>query len=242
MKKSIYVGVISLITICCIIIGVLKGGVLHLGRKNVHAEEISLDTYKKLSLEGDVMDVELKEGEKYAIHYECTEGLEPICSVNGDTLTIKQKKKKMRFFGMGNQTCNVTIEIPQGTILEDMNMELDVGEITMNSIHNKATTILVDVGEIEIDSSILGDTKLDTDTGNINILKSEFGNMEATTDIGDIEISSTTDLTNYSFELKTDIGEVSVNGGEYGRKYINKIQSDYNIKAITDIGDVELHY
>lgn len=242
MKRNIYMGVISLITICCIIIGVLKGGVLHLGRKNVHAEEISLDAYKKLSLEGNVMDIELKEGEKYSIHYECTDDLEPICSVNGDTLIIKQKKKRMRFFGIGNQTCKVTIEIPQGTVLEDMNMELDVGEITMNSIHNKATTILVDVGEIEIDKSILGDTKLDTDTGDINIMKSEFGNMEATTDIGDIEISSITDLTNYSFEIKSGLGEVSVNDGEYGKKYMNKAQSDYRIKAITDIGDVEIRY
>ncbi|MCI8410503.1 MAG: DUF4097 domain-containing protein [Lachnospiraceae bacterium] len=242
MKKNIYMGVITFITICCIITGVLKGGVLHFGSKNVHSEEKNLEAYRKLFLEGDVMDIEFKEGEKYSIHYEYTDGLDPICSVNGDTLTIKQKKKRIRFFGIGNQTCKVTIEIPQGTVLEDMNMELDVGEVTLDSIHNKATTIFLDVGEIEIDNSILGDTKLDIDTGEINILKSEFGNMEAKTDIGDIEISSIKDLTNYSFELKSGVGEVSVNDREHGRKYENDVQSDYKMKASTDIGDIDIRY
>lgn len=242
MKKSIYMGIITFITLCCIIIGVLKGGVLHLGNKNVHSEEISLDEYKKLSVQGDVMEIAFIEGDKYTIHYECTEDLDPICSVNNDTLTITQKKRKMRWFGINNQTCKVTIEIPRGTVLEDMNMKLDVGEVRMNGMQNKATTISLDVGEVEIENSMLGDTMVDIDVGEISILKSEFENMAAETDTGNIEISSNKDLSTYSFMLKSGIGEISVNNREYGRKYENNTQSDYKIKATTDIGDVDIVY
>lgn len=242
MKKNIYMGIITFITLCCIIIGVLKGGVLHFGNKNVHSDEINLDNYTKLSIEGNVMDIELLEGDKYSVHYKCTEGMEPICSVDNDTLTITQKKKKTRFFGIGSQNCKVTIEVPQGSVLEEMDMKLDVGDVTINGMQNKTTTISMDVGDIEIDDSILGDTKVDIDTGEITILKSEFGNMEAKTDIGDIEISSLKDLVDYSFELKSDIGEVSVNEKEYGRKYEDNTQSDYKMKATTNIGDVDIYY
>lgn len=242
MKKNIYISVITFVTLCCIIIGILNGRVLHFGNKKVHSEEINLDNYNKLAMEGNIMDIELKEGEKFSVHYECTEGIDPICSVDNNTLTITQKKKKMWFFGTGNQKCNVTIEVPQGTVLEDMDVKLDVGDVTLNGIQNKATTISLDVGEIEINNSILGDTKVDVDTGDIDIKKSEFGNMEAQTDIGDIEISSIKDLIDYSFELKCDLGEVSVNDKEYGRKYEDNTESDYKIRATTDIGDVDIYY
>ena len=242
MKKNIYMGIITFITLCCIIIGVLKGGVLHFGNKNVHSEEISLDDYKKLSIQANVMSIAFIEGEKYTIHYECTEGIEPICSVNNDTLTITQKKKRMRFFGIGNQNCKVTIEVPKGTVLEDMDVKLGVGEVTMNGLQNKATTISLDVGEVEIENSILGDTMVDIDVGEISIEESEFENMAAETDTGDIEISSNKDLSAYSFVLKSDIGEISVNNREYGRKYEDNTHSDYKIKATTDIGDIDIAY
>ena len=240
--KRIYMGIITFITLCCIIIGVLKGGVLHFGNKNVHSDEISLDDYKKLSIQADVMSIAFIEGEKYAIHYECTEGIEPIYSLNNDTLTITQKKKKMRFFGIGNQNCKVTIEIPKGTVLEDMDMKLDVGEVSMKGMQNKETTISLDVGNVEIKNSILGDTMVDIDVGKISILKSEFENMAAETSTGNIEISSNKDLSAYSFALKSDIGEVSVNDREYGRKYEDNTHSDYKIKATTDIGDIDIAY
>lgn len=242
MKRSIYMGIITFITLCCIIIGVLRGGVLHVGRKNVHTEEINLDNYKKISMEGNLMEVSFIEGMKYSVHYECTEGIEPICSVDNDTLNITQKKKKMRFFGIGNQQCEVVIEIPQGTILEDIDMKLGVGEVTMKGIKNESTTLFINVGTIEIENSTLGDTKVDVDTGEITIAKSEFGNMEAQNDIGNIEISSTADLANYSFELESDIGEVSVKDEDYGKKYVNNTQSDHKIKATTNIGDVDVYY
>lgn len=247
MRKRIYIGIITFITLCCVIIGFLRNVSysIHWGddSKDIPLQGMELDNYRKISIQGDVMEVEFIQGEKYKLSYECTEGLEPVYSIKNDTMTVTQKKKKeWKFFGIVNRYCKVIIELPKDTVLEKMDIKLDVGNVTIGYIKTELTNISIDVGEINIENSMLGDTVLDIDTGNINITESEFANMEAKADVGEIEISSHKDLTDYSFEVKSDIGEVSINNQNYGRKYENAMKSNYKLKATTDVGAIDIHY
>ena len=55
-----------------------------------------------------------------------------------------------------------------------------------------------------------------------------------------IILDSNIDISGYAFDLKTDVGEVEVGEGEYGRKYYQAGKNG-SITARGDVGDISIN-
>lgn len=223
VKRTIYLTVIALISIGCVIAGVIINtdgfSFLGLGKINIVSNEVSIEAFDSIKIDADVMGITLKRGADYSFSYEASKKIEPVCEVKNGQLVITQSNgKKIN----GTSKCDAVITIPDNVKLESFDANIDVGNVTIEDYTIEDMTVACDVGNINIDN--VSFEKLDIDVN-----------------IGDAEISSSQMLDDYSIEAKTDVGEVCIDGKNEERSY-NVTGGAGSIKVKLDIGDIDIRY
>ncbi len=249
--RRLYIGVITLITILCVIAGMA----IHFGDSSIgfivnnetkmengettRADKVQLDSFTKIRVETDVMGLTVEPGDDFTFSYNCTKNLIPKYEVKDGVLYITQEQKNRINFG--NNNCDATLTIPDGILLEKVEITSDVGDIWIDRLAIVDLSVYCDVGDLNIDETVFGNAKIELDVGDLEISDSEFENLDAYSDVGDIDIHSTMDISEYSFDIVSDIGDIEVNGREY--KDECRINGSQNlIKIGSDIGDVEISW
>lgn len=243
MKKTIYLGLITLITIGCVLYGVKNwyGGNIGFswsfgtGNSKYNIEEsATLEAFDSIVIDAAVMDLVVKEGSAYGFDYRGTKNLVMSYKVDDGNLVITQKKKGNM---IENNSAVLTLIVPADTQLERMDIGIDVGDIDMNNLKVKIMDADIDVGDIEVESTVFDEVIIDSDTGDVDLSSSSFTRLDIVTDVGDVEVDSSIDISEYTYDLKTDVGEVEVGTGEYGRKY-KQDGKNGEITIHGDVGDI----
>ena len=66
--------------------------------------------------------------------------------------------------------------------------------------------------------------------------------MKVETKSEDAELKAAVDLSNYAVVLRSESGEVEVNGKNHGKEYKNDVQSEKTLDITTSTGDIEVTY
>lgn len=216
----------------------------------------NLDAFDKIEIDTDVMDITINTGDSYHLEYDCVAYLEPEVSVKDKTFHLEQLSK---WWGSNNK-CSMNLTVPSGTVLNDTyissdvgnvkiyniesehaTLEVNVGDITLESCKFVSSDITGDVGNINVNTSNLGDSTIENDTGNIEVDLCEFEDIDIYNDIGNVDLNTNTDLSNYEIDLSTDLGSIKYNG-EKQKKYYHQsavsTSNTYNIEIETDVGNI----
>lgn len=143
--------------------------------------------------------------------------------------------------GFWNRDYNPTIvvTVPESFEAESFDIDVDAGDVQIESLISKDGTISVGAGRLNVDhikidnsSSYrvdagkmtlndveLKDISLDCGVGQININGVVTGNNDLSCDVGKIELSLKGSSKDYSYDISTDIGKVMIDG----RSYYNEI-------------------
>lgn len=281
MKKTVYLAVLSLVTVFCIIIGSIYhisgwvgfglGNLFHFisgsedtgsgtNRNRITYSE-DLSPFSQIEIDTDVMNINIEKGDNYHLEYDCTENRQPEIEVTGNKLKLKQPKAKGWLRNHINYKCDMTLTIPEGTVLDnadittdvgnvyinntecnDIKLELDVGNLEIKLCTFKDSEIESDVGNIKINQSDIGNSNIETDTGDVNIKECEFKDIEIYNDIGNVDLdSSHIDISNYSVDLSTDLGAIRCNGTKQKKHFYQAAKaasSAYMVTIETDIGSI----
>ncbi len=240
MKRTIYLAVITLITIGCILFGVygLDSGISIGNPKNEIEESATLQEFKGITIDAAVMDLEVRTGTGYALDYRGTKSLEMEYRVENEELIVKQTKKKN---SSSNNGAVLVLTVPRDASFETVNIRVDVGEMELDGMTIVNCQSSVEVGEIELNNVSLGDAVIDTDTGDIKLQNCSFDSLDVSADVGDVEIHSSKNLDGFSFDIKTDVGEVEVNDEDFGKKYKESGENGMIIVK-GDVGDISVDY
>lgn len=256
MKKTLYLAIITLITIGCIIYRThdIFGNTsnnINIGIVNPEYttnEDIVLDAFDSIYIDAEVMDITLNEGTSYSLTYKATDDFDMNYRIENNTLIIEQRKIKQ---GLSFNTSNafMTLTVPQNTTLTKVDNTVDVGDITYDNLTSNELISNSDVGDIDIQKCTIKNITIDSDTGDVNISSSTFDNIDVQTDIGDAElencdlkyalINSNTggiEFDKCSFnnlELSSDIGDINIESSKH--------LDDFSYDLETDIGDVEVN-
>lgn len=242
MKKTIYLAVITLITIGCVIYGVNHWyggnvGVFRSDSKYSIEESATLEAFDSITIDAAVMDLVVKEGSAYALDYRGTQNLLISYKVDAGKLFFTQEKKGNV---LDNSSAVMTLTVPAETQLERADIGIDVGAIDMNNLKVNTLEADIDVGNIEVESMFLDEAIVNSDTGDVDLNNCSFTRLEIETDVGDIEVDSSIDISEYTYDLKTDVGVVEVGAGEYGRKY-KKDGNNGEIVIYGNVGDITVN-
>ncbi len=125
--KKIYIFVLSAVTVFCVILGTLVhvGGWLDLGFFPFGGDSGSSKEYseeqpgfRSLDIDAAVMSVTIQKGDRYHISYKASENLIPKMELKGETLVVTQPSTRKFWKNiLGNKKCEMTITIPEGTVL-----------------------------------------------------------------------------------------------------------------------------
>ncbi|MEE1079349.1 MAG: DUF4097 family beta strand repeat-containing protein [Agathobacter sp.] len=263
MGRKIYLTIISLITVFCIIFGCLIhfGGFFHnipfmnfsvgnfhigdfslsgltdLGEDVDFAEE--LEAFSDLDIDMDIMDVTITSGNSYAIEFQAPERLAPEFEMVGNRLHVYQDK--IHNVNIDSHPLHLTITIPRDAEI-DLTCEIDVGDFLMENVSINNLDVACDVGDMEIQNTSAKYFKLSSDVGDVRLDSFASTDGEINCDVGDIKANFTTDLDDTSLDLRTDVGDVKVNGQNYRQSYTQKGTNGDEISFTGSIGDVELTY
>ena len=134
---------------------------------------------------------------------------------------------------------NLEIQAEAGTV-ELIEYEVDAGELIVPNLKANDVEIDVDAGSFKAENIIASYTKVDVDAGDarINLLNSY--RSEFNCDAGDIDATMVGSESDYSYEVDSDVGDISI--GSYRSDGLSdeyshsggqrKIEADCNVGSI----------
>lgn len=241
--KNKYIIAITVITVCCIIIGtavnIMGAGIFDRGGRKSESIEIgetiadgqTLEAFDSINIDADVLDLRIAKGDAYQVEYEYTKGLMPVCEVKNGTLYVKQTmKKRWSVFGISNNEATLRVTIPEGTVMGTVSIGIDVGNIELTGIEATKCGIDASVGNIEITACSFGSSDIDGDTGNIIVDDTALGNAVCGSDVGSIKLKG---CTFGNLEIETDIGDTAVEAVQ--------ALDEYDLDLEAELGSVQVN-
>ncbi|MCM1106796.1 MAG: DUF4097 domain-containing protein [Blautia sp.] len=260
MKKSVYLTILTVVTVICIIAGscyhIIGWGVDLMenifdtpfwssGEEKQDAGPVitdanGLEDFSAISVDASVMSLTIQPGETASISYKGNKKLAPTYEVSGNELIVTQNAKINKFWG--NKKCNVTITVPRDSFYDCIEISSDVGDIDLSRLQGNVLKLETAVGDIDIEDCSFENMEINADVGDVDIEKCSFTTIETNASVGDIDVESAQDLSDYTIDLSTDIGEVSVNDRDYRRSYEQEGVSGKSVSLYNSTGDISLSY
>ncbi|MDE7322573.1 MAG: DUF4097 domain-containing protein [Lachnospiraceae bacterium] len=268
MKKNIWMAVLTVITACCVV-----GGTFHyygifgfrngfrFGEGRLTSADSDLEAFYAVNVDADMIDLSIESGEKFYLNGRYTDGLMFEYEVKDGILYIKQRlPKKALWGGMRSESCNVTLTVPEGKVMDfldirtamgnidvegitssDCEVQTSMGNCTFDECNFDEADICTNMGEITVKDTHLGEAELDNDMGTIIVERSTFDNLSADNSMGDISIDAEQNLDKCQIELESGMGNVKVNGHNEGTKY-RQTGDAGKLEASTSMGSLKLNY
>ncbi len=253
MKRTVGIVIISIIAVLLIIAGTFRlvkryvAGELDARvevdsrqDENVKTEtfEGPLDPFTSIDIDTDISTIRIESGDTYSISWNVEGTSTPTYEVKNGVLVVKQKHPKRH--PDGDHNCEILITLPKDVNLDKCSIDSNVGDIRVKEMKCSELSAESDVGDIYFGNSDVGAADLQADVGNIELTDCNFTNLEIDSDVGDIEVSTDMDLSDYSFDLKSDVGKVRVNGDNHNKKFEHHGSNAYRIKAEASVGEIEI--
>ena len=259
MKKSAYLVILAIVTVVCILGGTayrfagcgreiashIDNFDMEVSDTESWGSEKSLKNEKQepftgISVDTDVMDVTIVQGDGYYLSYDCSEKLVPKYSVQDGTLVVTQSGNNKITWGMNNVSCDMQITVPEGTELDSLTIKSDVGDIEIDDVEAKNFDVTASVGDINVENAGMGESSFSADTGNITLTDCTYGNLTVDSSVGDVELTSGQSLEGYTLNLTTDVGSVEYQGEKYEHKYKVDGTNGKTITVKNSVGDVTI--
>ena len=225
-KRNIFILILSIITVSCIIVGTSY----HVFKYKNYKDDVELVEYEdrtiipsfnSLIIDGYIMDIEVTTGDSYSYDISYNHNsLEPIVKIDGDALVIKQRKKPKNI-GQ-TQICKAIVTIPFNEKLNKIDIESNIGEVTVDCLSAKEVIV-------------------NTNIGHINLIDLDSEKIKGESNIGKVEIDVLGSIKDYNIDLETNLGETKVNGRTLEKEYSSYSDSSKEIKIETNIGEINLY-
>ncbi len=114
------------------------------------------------------------------------------------------------------------------------------GDISCESMMTESTSLTTASGDISITGSNFGDVCCKASSGNIGIIDSQSVSTVCEALSGDVTISYDGDENEYSFDLRSESGDINLNGRESEGSLSRQGNSDRSVTARTGSGDIDI--
>ena len=179
------------------------------------------EAFQRVNVDLDLGDVKLVEGGGYRVDL-AYDGTGPIYySVQDGQLSVWSEDSSRYHYGVHSSSALVTVTVPAGTVLTDMTVDTDLGDVT-------------------VDAAVTANSlDLASDLGNVTCRRATAKYLTADTDMGDVKIEFPVG-DGVDYDLSCDMGEVRLNGVKQGNHVASILSQKYQIEAESSMGDVTL--
>ncbi len=235
MNKKAYLSIIWTITIIAIVVGVgmrFWGWNANSEIETAEDTEVFDEGFDSVNIDADAADIDVVAGEDYSVEYKLPQSWIEKLEVDEGVLVIKINAKNEYSIKSINSECSIKISVPAEKIgdidisadygdidLEDVScgeifIEADAGDISADSVECEKYEVEADLGNVSVTDGICSYISVEADMGNIE-LSGDFDKVKASCDVGNIEIETVKDTEDVDFDLKADLGNITVNGSKW---------------------------
>lgn len=213
--------------------------------KEIAAEENFANTdIKNIKMDMNFSEVWIKfsNTDKVRVEYTGNEAAEPKITESGGTLSISNNRRNYGVWSLFRKgRSKVTVYVPQNRTDMNYNLSLDAGDIVLDGICGSRLEVEMDAGNLEGTSLVFDHAAIEVDAGNAEISQSKIIRLEGDVDAGNFEYGSMEDLSLYSFDLDTDLGNVYVEDEKQsGGAFQKRVSGDYRMQVEVDCGNIEI--
>ena len=199
---------------------------------------------KKVHADIDIADLTIQEGEEIHVDFQGDQDFEPEVTQKNGVLTITQRVESRWFniFKNNKKNVKITVTIPEGTELEELKTELDLGDTRLKNLKVSHCSVSTDLGDAKCEDCSFTDIRVVSAMGDVQIKNCSFEDLDVRQDLGDVDISTPQDLSDADLVLETDLGDVSVNGQNQKSKFSLSGDGEIRVVVENDLGDIDLDY
>ncbi|MCR5775988.1 MAG: DUF4097 domain-containing protein [Lachnospiraceae bacterium] len=178
-------------------------------------ENFGTENVTELVIDNDYADVDISYGDSLNVEYNFPENDKPVITLNNGILTIGHNQKA-RFFNTGSMSKKgaLNITIPRGYKLDYVDINSDMGDLTITDLTSKEFGLNSDMGDVKLERCIIGTGEIDSDMGDLN-LDVNFEDLYISSDMGDVDITTSSDLNTAKLNIDNDMGSSKVNGQKW---------------------------
>lgn len=257
MKKNLYQVILCIVTVICIIGGTVYhvGGIARSwadfwdgkedGSDFSGTEESGkkeLEAFDSVLVDADIGNLTIKQGDSYRLSWKVKNTGAVKYELKDGRLEITQRNTKKNWAGVHNNHCEILLTIPRDVELKSVELDMAVGDVDIAGISTKSLNVKANVGDVDVESSALGDVVIDADVGSVDLENCSFGNMEVDAAVGSIDVETMQSLEDYTFDLRADVGEISVNDNDYRHGFQRDGKGTCKIRLKADVGGIDVEY
>ena len=125
---------------------------------------------------------------------------------------------------------------------DDFSVDASSGDITINGLNSGSISLSDSSGDINCKG--LKADRFDTElsSGGISVLRSDLGNIELDSGYGDIDLGLIGSATDYSLDLDTSSGKITVDNKDYDDHLTLDKNGDRKISAELSSGDINISF
>ena len=249
--KKIYL----MVLICITAIAVFLGCAYHMygffGNKNNSGEVVNVnfdfDEFEKIDVDAGLIDMTITTGDKFSASFSGLKELSPEIKEDNKALVVCQnetgivgynifKPRRRNMHGVDNL---LTITVPEGTVLEEIDFTCGLGDIDILGVSAKKMDIECAMGDINLEDLTVDDIKLEADMGDVSFKNVDAGNVDAELAMGNFESDLVKEISEYELKLKVSMGRCKVGNKTVANKYTQS-GSNGTISVVCDMGDVNI--
>ncbi|MEG1931595.1 MAG: DUF4097 family beta strand repeat-containing protein [Pygmaiobacter sp.] len=169
------------------------------------------NTIRKLEVELVAGEFVLQQGDNFAVEASTSARSSVTSKVESGVWKIKTTQKN----NIKQREGVVTITIPYDYDLEELELDLAAGSITVNDITAQQANIVVGAGEIDFTGCTLANAEFECAMGQLTFEGTLTGRGTINCGMGQIDIFSTGNAADYGYGLECGMGSVDILGHSY---------------------------
>lgn len=143
----------------------------------------------------------------------------------------------------------------------ELAIDAKAGDLSMNQVVSQNTDLQMKAGSVDINNSTLNNLITSIDLGDLDAkyltcenlqgnlkmgsvsLEGDLtGKVDFDLSAGDVEMHLTRQASDYDFDLHANLGDIEVNGRDYGRNYTSETPGTYPIRIDAKLGSIEVDF
>ena len=167
---------------------------------------------------------------------------------SGGTLRITSQGRRgvgginIGFIGT-SQEGHLTLTIPHGVSLADLDITLNAGNINIRDIEAQQAHLTSDLGNINATRVHFSDTRIESSVGNVDISGMLLGDARVASDLGNVAVTLENSENEVSWSASAGLGRVSHNGQNRGGGTSgHSVNPSLTLDMSSGVGNVDVRF
>ncbi len=236
--KNLLSFVLIIVTIAAVCYGVYKY-LLPQDNKTEYQQDFGT-LAENITISASLLNLEVKEGDSFAVEYEGSEKLCPECTYdkNSKTLSLIQPEYKPKKRQISDEN-ELTVYIPKNAEINVFKLVNAIGDTDLGNLKAKEVKLVIDLGSVKSEKIETGKLRIEANLGDVKIDECSCNDIDIVANLGNVEIGVDGNIKNYSIGASASLGDIQIGSDKYSNNYV-QTGSEGSIKINCSLGNVKI--